>query len=133
MELTNGSKMRYQWQFKNAAGEWEDIFGATGSHYSLGKQFAKGEEYELRAKITNPAGKLSFTESISLSVAGKAGSGLQSREDGPSIDSERLMDAGEEIAVTKTATNGQILWLLAGLAALAILATLAVSWKRRSR
>lgn len=79
IELANGAKMRYQWQFKNATGEWEDIFGANGSHYTLGKQFTAGKEYELRCKITNPAGNVFYGDVVKLTMK-KGGGSLQKVE-----------------------------------------------------
>lgn len=131
VSLTNGNQMRYQWQFKNSAGEWEDIFGATGSRYTLGKQFTVGQEYELRAKIINPAGKMSFTEIVKLTMEAGNGGGLQVQEERPSIDSESLMDAGEEITVANTASNGQILAVVMGIVLVAIAAMMIVGYRRR--
>ena len=69
VEVENGSLMRFQWQVKNEAGAWEDIFGATSSQYTLGYQFKAGQTYTLRCRITNPAGAATFTEGIEITAA----------------------------------------------------------------
>lgn len=132
VDLSNGSYMRYQWQFKNAAGKWEDIFGANASHYTLGKQFALNQSYELRCKITNPAGKISYTEAVEATRS-MGSADLQSKEGGPAIESESLMDAGEEISVANTASQGSLIWVIASVVMLAagVLAGRAI-WRRRS-
>lgn len=79
-EVENGNLMRYQWQWKNAAGEWEDIFGATSSQYTLSAKFKAGETYELRCKITNPAGNVTLTEVIAVTATAANTAGkLQSK------------------------------------------------------
>lgn len=131
VNLTNGALMRYQWQFKNTLGEWEDIFGATGSHYTLGRQFAAGKEYELRARITNPAGSTSFSDSVKVTVEGSASAGLQSKENGNFIEEDQVMDGAEEIPVANTATNGQFLAVVGILVVIAAVSMLAVALRRR--
>lgn len=80
VKVANGANMRYQWQVKNDSGEWEDIFGATSSQYTLSSKFAAGKEYELRCRITNAAGKITFTDSIKVTAeAATKGAGLQSK------------------------------------------------------
>lgn len=80
VEVDNGSYMRYQWQVKNESGNWEDVFGATSSQYTLGYQFKAGENYELRCKITNPAGGVTFSDTISITaVAQSMSEELQSK------------------------------------------------------
>ena len=131
VELKSGATMRFQWQFKNAAGEWEDIFGANASHYTLGRQFALKQTYQLRCKITNQAGKITYTDVIEAMRTVDGAEGLQAKEEGPAIEGENLMDAGEEVDVANTATNGQILALIAGTALLACLTAAAIAISRR--
>lgn len=124
--LSNGSYMRYQWQYKNSSGEWVDIFGATGSHYTLGSQFTSGQEYELRCAITNPNGDVTHTDAIKV-TAGKEGEELQT------IQNENVADAGEEILVAAaTSTNGQIV-MIAAVVMLAAVAVLVIRSVRRRR
>lgn len=80
LKLNNGSHMKFQWQVKNDNGEWEDIFGATASQYTLGSQFKAGREYELRCKITNGAGSIFYSDVLkTTATAGTKSEGLQSK------------------------------------------------------
>ena len=80
VEVSNFTNMRFQWQFKNETGTWEDILGANASHYTLGKKFRIGKEYELRCKITNGVRNVFYSDVLTVKP-GKANKdeGLQSR------------------------------------------------------
>ena len=105
---------------KTPRGNGRTFFGANGSHYSLGKQFALKQTYELRCKITNPAGKISYTEIIETQRTAEGSGDLQSKDSGPAIESESLMDAGEEITVANTASQGSFIWVLAAVVVVAV-------------
>lgn len=80
VNVENGSWMLYQWQYRDENGEWSNIFGAISSQHTItpNKTFVKGEEYELRCRITNRNGRAFYSDSIKVTVAGgKAAEGLQ--------------------------------------------------------
>ena len=79
--VENSVNMRFQWQVKNDAGEWEDIFGATSSQYTLSSRFVAGKEYELRCKIINGASRIFHSDAIKVTATqANKSEGLQSRK-----------------------------------------------------
>ena len=80
VDVENGALMRFQWQYKEESGAWVDIFGATSSQYTLSAMFKAGQTYELRCKITNPAGAVTYTEALKVEATAAAkGGSLQSK------------------------------------------------------
>lgn len=79
VEVANSANMLFQWQVQDeTTGEWTDVFGATSSQYTLSSVFKVGETYKLRCKITNPVGKVSYSDVIEVkATAQKVSEGLQ--------------------------------------------------------
>lgn len=73
LSVKNAGKFVYQWQYKDADGNWVDIFGANSSVYTLGKAFKSGQEYEFRCIIRNAHGSTFYSDIIKVKLEKTSG------------------------------------------------------------